>query len=272
MDEIIQWFFMLISPLIIFIVLFTIIYVCFFLHYRFVKKMKIPRSEFDKYKPPSILKRLLWQLPHRLIDDLFNRDPDQFNEYGLHMFCGEQGSGKTTAVIELLLRLKKRYPKSKTRTNMNYIHEDGSIEHWEELVKNDNGILGQIEVLDEIQTWFSSLQSKNFPPEMITEISQQRKQRKMIVGTAQVFSRIAKPIREQTSFVYLPITIFGAFTWVRVSKPQHWDDEKQTFKRYIRHYFFIHTKEIRESFDTYKKIEKYTAQGFKDEKDRVINV
>lgn len=153
---------------------------------------------------------------------------------------------------------------------MNYLHQDGEINHWKELVQNDNGIYGQVEVLDEIQTWFSSLQSKDFPPEMITEISQQRKQRKMIIGTAQVFSRIAKPIREQTTFVYLPVTMFGCFTWVRVSKPRYWDDEKQTFKHYIKHYFFIHTKEVRDAFDTYKKIEKYKADGFKNDELRIV--
>ena len=99
---------------------------------------------------------------------------------------------------------------------------------------------------------------------MITEISQQRKQRKMLVGSAQVFSRIAKPIREQTTFVYLPFTILGCFTVVRVSKPEFWDDEEQKFKKYLRSYFFVHNKKIRESFDTYKKIEKYKEDGFQE--------
>ena len=241
----------------------------FFLKYRFVLKMKVPKSDFEGYKKPNFFKRIFWDFPKQWIDDMFHRDPDAFLEHGLHMFCGEQGSGKTTAVVAKLLELEKRYPKSKIRTNMNYANEVAPITHWKELVHNDNGIFGQVEVLDEIQTWFSSLQSKDFPPEMITEISQQRKQRKMIIGTAQVFSRIAKPIREQTTFVYLPMTIMGCFTWVRVSKPQFWDDEKQTFKRHIRHYFFIHNKEIREAFDTYKKIEKYKNDGFKEDKLRI---
>ena len=271
MNDLIKWFFILTSPVTVSIVVFAFSYFYHFLHYRLIKKLKVPRSEFPPYRPPSIFHRLFWMFPKQLIDDLFSRDPDEFKEHGLHMFCGEQGAGKTTAVVELLLmRLSKKYPRSKIRTNMSYKHQHGEIKHWKDLVQNDNGIYGQIEVLDEIQTWFSSLQSKDFPPEMITEISQQRKQRKMIVGTAQVFSRIAKPIREQTTFVYLPLTILGCLTWVRVSKPRFWDDEKQTFKRYIKHYFFIHTKEVRDAFDTYEKIEKYKAEGFKDDKVRVI--
>lgn len=271
MIVILKWLIILSSPIWVTAIIVSFMMFCFFIQYRFFKKLRVPYSEFEPYKAPSKLKRIFWQFPQRFIDDLFNRNPDEFKEHGLHMFCGEQGSGKTTAVVQKLLELQQRYPQSKVRTNMNYIHEVEPIEHWKTLVQNDNGIYGQIEVLDEIQTWFSSLQSKDFPPEMITEISQQRKQRKMIIGTAQVFSRIAKPIREQTTFVYLPMTFFGCFTWVRISKPQYWDDEKQAFKRFIRHYFFVHTDEIRNAFDTYKKIEKYQKDGFKEDKLRIVD-
>ncbi|WP_313150968.1 hypothetical protein [Lysinibacillus capsici] len=270
--EIMKFIAIILSPVLLAVIVFVLSYGGWFLHYRLIKKMKVPVSEFPAYRAPGILKRIFWMFPKQLIDDLFHRDPDEFKEYGLHMFCGEQGAGKTTAVVELLVnRMKKRYPRSKIRTNMNFRYQDGPINHWEDLVQNENGIYGQIEVLDEIQTWFSSLQSKNFPPEMLTEISQQRKQRKMLVGTAQVYSRIAKPIREQTTFVYLPVTIMGCLTWVRVSKPRYWDDEKQTFKHYIKHYFFIHTKEVRDAFDTYEKIEKYKKEGFKDDKIRTLS-
>jgi hypothetical protein len=265
--KMVGWF---LVPVLAAVALLVLMVVVFFIHYRFFLKMPVPVSKHEKFKKPGILKKIFWLFPRQFIDDMFHRDPDEFKEYGLHMMCGEQGSGKTTAVVALLKDLEKRYPKCKVRSNFSYIGEVGAINHWKDLVHNDNGIYGQVEVLDEIQTWFSSLQSKDFPPEMITEISQQRKQRKMIIGTAQVFSRIAKPIREQTTFVYLPMTLAGCFTWVRVSKPRYWDDEKQTFKHYIRHYFFIHTKEVREAFDTYKKVEKYKKDGFKEDKLRLI--
>ncbi|CAK7050701.1 ATP-binding protein [Tissierella sp.] len=251
------------SPLLVILLIMFIFFICFFMYY-FIFQGKRVKPSTSTYKNPSIFKRLFWDFPDQLAQDLFNRDPDEFREYGLHMFCGEQGSGKTTAIVHLLLMLKEKYPKVKVRTNMNYLHQDGEINHWQELVKNENGEYGQVEVLDEIQTWFSSNQSKNFPPEMITEISQQRKQRKMLVGSAQVFSRIAKPIREQTTFVYLPFTIAGCLTIVRVSKPEFWDDEEQKFKRYLRTYFFVHNKKVREAFDTYKKIEKYQETGFQE--------
>lgn len=264
-----QWVLVLLSPLIITILIIMVMVFGFFGYYRFIKKMPIPKRSHPLPKKLGVLYRLFWLFPKQLMIDFFNRNPDEFKEYGLHMLVGEQGSGKSTALIERLISLQKEYPLAKVRTNMNYQNEHAPLNHWKDLVHNDNGIYGQIEVLDEIQTWFSSLQSKDFPPEMLTEISQQRKQRKMIFGTAQVFGRIAKPIREQTTFVYLPVTIFGCFTWVRVSKPRYYDEETQRFKHYIKHYFFIHNSEIRNAFDTYLKIEKYKKDGFKEDSARL---
>lgn len=263
MNSILKLLLIIVSPLLVLVALITISFIAHHIYF-YYKGYRVKEGQ-KEYKRPSIIKRIIIDFPRQLSLDIYNRDPLEFKEYGLHMFCGEQGSGKTTAIVHLLHTMKKKYPKVKIRTNMDFTYQDGEINHWKDIVQNDNGIYGQIEVLDEIQTWFSSNQSKDFPPDMITEISQQRKQRKMLVGSAQVFSRIAKPIREQTTFVYCPMTIAGCLTIVRVTKPHFWDDEKQCFKRYIKTYFFVHSAKLRNSFDTYKKIEKYKEQGFKED-------
>lgn len=260
MNTILKLVLILFSPFFIFIGLIILSFMIFHIKH-FIQGYRVKKKTFSFHKD-GLLKRIFVQFPERLSKDIYNKDPYDFKEYGLHMFCGEQGSGKTTAIVHKLNELKKKYPKCLIRTNMNYKYEDETIQHWKQLVSNTNGTYGQVEVLDEIQTWFNSNQSKDFPVEMLTEISQQRKQRKMLIGSAQVFSRIAKPIREQTTFVYLPMTIFGCLTIVRVSKPQYWSDEKMKFIKYIKTYFFVHTDEIRDSFDTYLKIKKYSDDGF----------
>ena len=60
---------------------------------------------------------------------------------------------------------------------------------------------GVICCLDEMQNWFSSNQSRDFPPEMLQVITQNRKNRRVIFGTAQTFNRLSKPIREQATEV-----------------------------------------------------------------------
>ena len=250
----------ILSPAIIIIAGMIISFIIQFLYLR-TKGYRL-KGSIPKVKKAGFLKRLWIQFPNRLAKDLYNRDPIEFNEYGLHLFCGEQGSGKTTAVVELIQRWKQRYPSMKVITNMDLKDQDKSLGHWKDIIDYSNDIYGTAVVIDEIQAWFSSNESKNFPPEMLTEISQQRKQRKAIIGTAQVFSRVAKPIREQTAFIYLPMTIFGCLTIVRKTKKEFWDDDKQRFKRYCGIYFFVHTDEIRNSFDTFKKIERYSRNGF----------
>ena len=61
----------------------------------------------------------------------------------------------------------------------------------------NNAEYGVLFFIDEFHLELNSLESKNIDIDIITEISQQRKQRKHIVGTSQVFMRLAKPLREQ---------------------------------------------------------------------------
>jgi len=231
-------------------------------YYRKGKRIKKPTIK-STYKKTPLLKKLFFDFPQRFILDLFARNPDAFFENGLHLFAGEQGSGKTIASIEMSLRLKKTYPMLKLRSNIKITFQDGKINDWRDIVFNNNGIHGQIDFIDEIQAWFNSNNSKNFPPEMLTEVCQQRKQTKCIIGTSQVFKRVAKPIREQVKVLYEPLTILNCFTIVRVYKPTVDDEGSLKKKRLIRTYCFVHSKELREAYDTMEKVKSYTNVGFK---------
>ncbi len=249
--------------IIVFIVIFMTIFNIIHLYRNGIRREKGKKIDLSD-EQPSFFKKIFYLLPRQLAWDFMHKKPYEFNEYGLHMFCGLQGAGKTISVVHLLLYLQKKYPNLKVRTNMHYKYQDDTLNNWQQLIKNDNGVYGQVEVLDEIQTWFSSNDSKNFPPSMLTEISQQRKQRKMLIGTAQVFSRIAKPIREQVTYVYLPRTFLGCLTIVSVARPYDYDYELNKFKRIEKRYFFVHDYRIRNAFDTYEKIERYKEVGFQE--------
>lgn len=252
---------------------FTVIFLCFlpfmvmsawyYIYYRFIKKIKLPvRTYVKKIKKRGFLKRIFIDFPRRFVLDMMTRDPNEFGLYGFHLFVGEQGSGKTVATAEFLKRIKSEYPLSKCATNFEYIDEDSQINSWKDLVFNNNDIYGQVDVIDEIQNWFSCNQSKDFPPEMIQEITQQRKQRKIMIGTTQRFERMAKPLREQVNYIYYPITLAGCLTVVKVCKPSIDSGGDIVKLRTVRRYFFIHSDELRNSFDTYHKIKKQAADGF----------
>src|SRR6266568_6330806 len=126
------------------------------------------------------------------------KDKSTFKEFAVTMFCGRQGAGKSVAMTEYLERMRKKYPKALILTNYGYKHETRSMEGWKDFFDVRNGDDGVIFAVDEIQNEFSSAGWKNFPETLLSEITQQRKQKIKIVCTAQVFTRVAKPLREQT--------------------------------------------------------------------------
>lgn len=222
-----------------------------------------------KYKKPSLLKQLYIDMPKIIIADKYNKQYGEFKERGFHMICGEQGTGKTILTAYLLQEFKKQYPNLAVRTNMEYKHQDGAIANWTELINVHNGIYGQIDVLDEVHNWFNSLESKDMPPEMFGEIAYLRKQRKMIIGTTQVFTRVAKGIREQAFLVYEPHTFFNCLTITFVYKPV-FDDNGIVQRKKIRKIItFVHNEELRNSYDTYKKIKAMSLKGFKKASERL---
>lgn len=225
------------------------------------------KGRADKVRPFII--RVLVDFPRQIIKDIFALSDYEFTMSGLHLIVGEQGSGKTIALVYLLRKYKQIFPMCNIRTNMGYKYQEGDIKSWGDLVFKNNGIHGQIDVIDEIQNWFNSLQSKDFPPEMFGEITQQRKQRKCIFGTSQVWQRVAKPIREQVSLVYKPTTLLGCMTIVRVYKPSVDDDGSIENLKLRKMFFFIHNKDIRESFDTYHKIQVQALKGYKNINERI---
>lgn len=80
---------------------------------------------------------------------------------------------------------------------------------------------------------------------------------------------VAKPIREQCSLVYKPLTLFGALTIVRVYKPKVNDDGQCDALKLRSLFFFVHEKELRNAFDTYKKIETMSLKGFKKQSEQL---
>ena len=252
---------------IIFFIL-AVLFISFFIHLFLIsirEHKKIIKSDTPStYIRRGILKRLFKDFPEALARDVLDRDPDEFPYNGFHCFCGEQGSGKTSALVAKLRELKQKFPKVTILSNFDCNFADGLIKDWKDIVFRENGKQGIIIALDEIQNWFSTNESKDFPPEMLQEICQQRKQHKMIVGTSQRFQRMAKPLREQINFLYEPLTLLGCLTFVRVRKPCVDDDGKldryRTKKRGI--YFFVHDMELRNSYDTFQKIVRQANGGY----------
>ena len=159
-------------------------------------------------KNKSFFRRIFVDFPKQFTDDLFERDPEFFRYQGLIIFEGRQGSGKTMSMVEFINRMQEEYPLAKTITNFGLSSQDKALKDWKMLIDFKNDKQGVIVGMDELQNWFSSNDSRNFPPEMLGIITQNRKNRRIILGTSQNFYLLAKAIRSQATEVRRCTTLF----------------------------------------------------------------
>ncbi len=128
----------------------------------------------------------------------------------------------------------------------------------------NNGELGVLYFIDEIHLELNSLESKNIDIEVMIEISQQRKQRKKIIGTSQIFFRMAKPLREQVFDIVIcnNYNIFGAKFQLNKSIDGFTArEENGKLKADIKkRQFYFHTYEMYDRYNTYSKMKRYSDE------------
>lgn len=244
------------------IALFFVLCLIWFFIFKYRDKMNYIPSAVVSEKKRSALKQIFVDLPRRYVLDIYQREPDFFAPQGIHMFCGEQGCGKTIGCVEMMLRYQKKYPNAKMITNFGVTTENEALKRWQQLLTYSNDKRGVIVGIDEIQNWFMS--GKNQLPEGMLEVAtQNRKNRRIICCTAQVFTRVSKGLREQVTMVYNPHTFLGCFTVVVKRKPIFDSEGNVTDMKYRGMYCFVHSDELRSAYDTYKVIHTLAAEGFK---------
>lgn len=251
-------------PLIVIVLFFILFFVLVYFNVilGLLKGKRFKKGEHNHVRKPSVLKRLLNDFPKRIAEDMFDRDPEAFRHSGLIIFEGRQGRGKTIAMVQCAREMQEEYPKSICLSNLDYKGQDEELDNWTKLLEVSNDKYGVIALLDETQNWFSSNQSKDFPPEMLSVITQNRKNRRVILGTAQNFYLLAKAIRSQATEVRRCATILGALTIVRRVEPILNSEGNVVKWKHRGIYFFVHDKELRNSYDTYHVIESLSKSGF----------
>lgn len=128
---------------------------------------------------------------------------DGFPYGGLWVFTGAQGAGKTLLLMHMVREIHAAYPKALIVTNISVFGIPcipyRGIGDFNRYV---NGADGVIFIIDEIQALFNSLESAKMPLSQVTVWSQNRKNRRLILGTTQRYTRMAKPVREQVTWHY----------------------------------------------------------------------
>jgi Zonular occludens toxin (Zot). len=130
----------------------------------------------------------------------------------------------------------------------------------DDFIRYSNQDRGVIFLVDEIQLYLNSLESKNINMDVMTQISQQRKQRKHIIATSQVFGRMAKPLREQFSNVVVCKNYLGFLQRNSLIDRDSLDTESSTATnlsgKVRRNFIWLHSPDMYKRYDTYYVIEK----------------
>lgn len=195
--------------------------------------------------------------------------PDSFKPDGLVCFCGVQGSGKTLSATLYARKLMDTYPKALCVTNLSLnldmwdkdrVFQYDGVKQLHDLQNGENGV---IYLLDEIQLEFNSLESKQMSIPIFEAVCQQRKQRKTIIGTTQVFGRLAKPFREQFRKVVLCDNFKGLIFRQRIYTAENvaYEDDVRTELTPKDTCYYIPSPRDFDSYDTLEVIRRVRDGG-----------
>lgn len=249
---------------VVFLVLLSVL-AFFFLRYRFHPlhlDAGALRQPYIRYKYLDLFR---W-----ILVDFLERDQHrgEFREYGFTFFVGRQGAGKTISMVRYLELMKERYPECLVITNFQYYRADKVMTDWRDLLTIRNGTKGVIFAIDEIHSEYDSSRWADIPEDLLSEISQQRKQRVKIIASAQFFGRVAKPLREQAVTVVACRTFLGRLTFNREYDSLEYaavvDNPLVAAKKIkpLRRSSFVQSDHLRQCYDTYAKVERMRQMKF----------
>ena len=209
-----------------------------------------------------ILLRLIYWKIKDIINSFKNRKEKQIHLFGIYGFFGLPGQGKTLSMTAELMGLRQRYGDDiYIFTNYGFKQEDRPFDNWRMLLETYDK--PAVFAWDEVQNEFNSRDFKNFPVELLTLLTQNRKGNgKRIYYTAQRYNRVDKVFRELSFLVGDCRTIMGRYTRVRwfdtedyemlLSSP---DVNKRMKIKPRKKLSFIQTDFIRDCYNSFQMLE-----------------
>ena len=218
-----------------------------------------------------LLCRLLYWKIKDFVKGFKNRKEKQIHLFGIYGFFGLPGQGKTLSMTAELMGLRAKYGDDiYIFTNYGFKQEDKPFNNWRMLLETYDK--PAVFAWDEVQNEFNSRDFKNFPIELLTLLTQNRKGNgKRIYYTAQRYSRVDKVFRELSFLVGDCRTIMGRYTRVRWFDTEDYEmlqstpDVNKRIKIKPRKVDkFIQTDFIRDNYDSYQMLETAKSKQYMD--------
>lgn len=194
---------------------------------------------------------------------------DCFNYYGLHLFLGKFGSGKTASCVNLISDILKDNPKCCFTSNVDiknisndHFYSDNwhlVFNKWVEYIIRDDYQNGTIILIDEVQTFFSELLSNESSEEFkifFNILSQLRKLNCYVILTSQLYRKVQKILRD---YILLNGQIVDCKCFIPGSTVYYFydmDSVKEDSRinlvgDYKSRDILIHTPELYEAYDSF---------------------
>lgn len=179
--------------------------------------------------------------------------------FGSRVYVGHQGQGKTLSMVDYVFRLKEEYPNCKVVSNIKLYgipyYKFDNADELIPLLSLKNGADGVVILIDEAHLFFNK--KNGISLDVLTAISQQRKDRKRLVFSSQIWEELDISLRKQVK------EIVSCHCLAR-----HWqindiqDGETLTYDKlqseyvanHIRYEIFKHNDIMYKRYDTLQKI------------------
>ncbi|MBQ3445820.1 hypothetical protein IJG29_03825 [Candidatus Saccharibacteria bacterium] len=224
---------------------------------------------------------------------------------GSRVYKGFQGSGKTLSMVKYARDILKKYPNCVIFSNIKlygfeqlyyhqefdeesetyyYLRDNGNYQfiHDDELLKHAlqfrNGTDGVLVLLDEAHLYFNK--KTGISLDVLTAISQQRKDRKRIVFSSQIWEELDISLRKQVKEIVSCRCLFGFLQFNTVYNGetlcyQYNPDGTSGYNaKKIYSELFKHSDFLYESYNTYQKIitnQDYNRSPSSDSHINVVN-
>ena len=203
-----------------------------------------------------------------IYDYIKNKRWLEFNYYGIDMYIGMFGHGKTLSMTHTARLIHERFGDS-VRFISNYKLNDIPyipLINFNQLVdigeEENSDYVGTVVLIDEIENVLSHRNFANFPLALLHTLTQQRKKKVYILCSAQRFFMVDKLFRAITTNV-IDCNKYWRFQHQEIYDA--WDLENamnyNMIKRLYNSWFFVKNKDY-DSYDTTEMIRKGTAEDF----------
>lgn len=179
---------------------------------------------------------------------------------GSRVYKGFQGSGKTLSMVKYAIDIAKAFPNCVVYSNIiikgvkNYIYIEND-DVLKEALACRNGGAGTLILLDEAHLYFNK--KTGISLDVLTCISQQRKDRKRLVFSSQIWEELDISLRKQVKEIVSCSCYFGCLQVNSISDGEtlQYDNLQSCYvAKHIRTEIFKHNIELYNSYDTYQKI------------------